>query len=372
MARSQALRHGRYRWAVHSEKWSPEGGATGSEFQFLLSLIPDAEERKKVMKYVFLPDKKRALISRLLCRRAAAEVLGVSSYEELDIPRTKGQKPFLRKPRPPPEQRHLANWNFNVSHEGDWVVLASEPLCVCGVDVAAPHAARHGNTDLERDFADQLTREELQELRAQAALEDPSVPKGVRGYATFQKFWSAKEAFVKARGDGIVFPLKRCGFHFLKSKGGRAGATTGVLKLDGTVEPRWAFVQEPLGADHYVTVARGPTDDVQDQDGQFRSTLLRPTASFNHASWYEELHRESPPFREVPVSFLVPGDSIGGYREIAGHLEDSQAHEGCHPEDAATGADLAGDMPPRPCRWSLITAAVVLVAAALGASRIRM
>jgi len=29
-----------------------------------------------------------------------------------------------------------------VSHEGDFVVLASEPLCVCGVDVAAPGQLR--------------------------------------------------------------------------------------------------------------------------------------------------------------------------------------------------------------------------------------
>ncbi len=37
---------------------------------------------------------------------------------------------------------HAPNWNFNVSPEGDFVVLASEPLCVCGVDVAAPGQLR--------------------------------------------------------------------------------------------------------------------------------------------------------------------------------------------------------------------------------------
>ena len=44
--------------------------------------------------------------------------------------RTKGGKPFEASGLPRPPSR--ANFNFNVSHEGDWVVLASEPLCVCG------------------------------------------------------------------------------------------------------------------------------------------------------------------------------------------------------------------------------------------------
>lgn len=36
------------------------------------------------------------------------------------------------------DRKRAPNFNFNVSHEGDYVVLASEPLCICGIDVAAP------------------------------------------------------------------------------------------------------------------------------------------------------------------------------------------------------------------------------------------
>jgi 4'-phosphopantetheinyl transferase len=37
------------------------------------------------------------------------------------------------------------NFNFNVSHEGEFVVLASEPVCIVGVDVAAPGQLRNRN-----------------------------------------------------------------------------------------------------------------------------------------------------------------------------------------------------------------------------------
>ena len=41
-----------------------------------------------------------------------------------------------------PRRRAMPNWNFNVSHEGKYVVLAAEPRLVCGVDVAAPEEQR--------------------------------------------------------------------------------------------------------------------------------------------------------------------------------------------------------------------------------------
>ena len=75
---------------------------------------------------------------------ACHEAYGVPHTAAL-IQRTKGGKPYLAArpdtalagtPDPGP------NWNFNVSHEGHYVVLAAEPLLLCGVDVAAPDQSR--------------------------------------------------------------------------------------------------------------------------------------------------------------------------------------------------------------------------------------
>lgn len=317
---------GRLRWAVDSSAWDPEGEHEGPEFQYLLALIQDEEERKQVLKFMFLEDKKRALLSRLLVRRASAAVLGLPGFEALEIARTKGKKPFLKAPRPGADRQDLANFNWNVSHEGDWVVLASEPLCICGVDVAAPQQMRRGArvVDVFKDFADQLTPEEWEFVRREgqrsgtAPGEDPT-------YEAFQRHWSCKEAFVKARGDGLGFELNRVAFRFApleprasEDEARRAGAYVATAKVDGRDVPLWRFVQHRLGANHWVTVARGPTSDVVDSVGGFRRTMQRPTESFTKEEWEYELEAPSPAFEVVPVAFLVPEASMEGYIRAGG------------------------------------------------------
>lgn len=83
----------RLRWAVNVAKWHPLGDHEGSEFQFLLTLLPP-NERADCLKMVFMPDKKRALASRLLQRAACARVTNIP-HADLLIERTKGRKPFL-------------------------------------------------------------------------------------------------------------------------------------------------------------------------------------------------------------------------------------------------------------------------------------
>ncbi|CAE8630556.1 unnamed protein product [Polarella glacialis] len=313
---------GRVRWAVNSSTWQPAHGAGGAEFRFLLALVPETEERAAVERFVFFEDQKRALLSRLLCRRACAAVLGLRSFQALEICRTKGRKPFLKSPRPLllPD---LANFNFNVSHEGDWVVLASEPLCVCGVDVAAPAAARsasHGASPVDlRDFEEQLAEEEWEQVRLAAAGEaDSALSTG--GYGTFQRFWSAKEAFVKARGDGLGFePLSRASFRFQPSDGSdplaspKARSYVASVRVDGNPAVRWRFFQHQLGEGHWVTVSRGPSSDVVDHIGEFANTFVRPTSSFSPEEWEGELACESPHFDELSVASLVPEDAISDF-----------------------------------------------------------
>eukprot|EP00443_Scrippsiella_acuminata_P000189 CAMPEP_0115325820 /NCGR_PEP_ID=MMETSP0270-20121206/83227_1 /TAXON_ID=71861 /ORGANISM="Scrippsiella trochoidea, Strain CCMP3099" /LENGTH=203 /DNA_ID=CAMNT_0002746053 /DNA_START=1 /DNA_END=609 /DNA_ORIENTATION=+ len=196
---------GRLRWAVNSTEWQPLGEHDGPEFRYLLELIHETDDRAAVLRFVRFQDKKRALLSRLLVRRASALVLGLSNFRDLEIARTKGKKPFLLRPRPGPERPELANFNFSVSHEGDWVVLASEPLCLCGVDVAAPQERRdqaNRRSDIFRDLETQLTPAEWAFVRQEG--QRPSVGSDDDpAYEAFQRHWSCKEAFIKARGDGL-------------------------------------------------------------------------------------------------------------------------------------------------------------------------
>ena len=112
----------------------------------------------------FTIDRKRAMVSRLLQRRSVSEGLRVP-YERVRIRRTKGGKPFEgggaeRTPA-------VANFNFNVAHEGNYVVLASDPALLVGIDVSAPFEMRSdgqklGSTleELRRSFEHSFTDDE--------------------------------------------------------------------------------------------------------------------------------------------------------------------------------------------------------------------
>jgi len=63
--------------------------------------------------------------------------------------------------------------------QGDFVVLASEPVCICGVDVAAPQQLRARNSkqkmsmaELRNIFSRQFTEYEVKQALSVATLSD--------------------------------------------------------------------------------------------------------------------------------------------------------------------------------------------------------
>ncbi len=98
----------RLRWAVALSGWEP----SPAEFEFLLSLLPE-EERAPVLRFRQEADKRRALVSRLLQRAAAAAALGLP-HAEVIVRRTRGSKPYAANELDKP---HAPNWNYSVSHE---------------------------------------------------------------------------------------------------------------------------------------------------------------------------------------------------------------------------------------------------------------
>ena len=99
-------------------------------------------------------DRKRALVSRLLQRAAAARVLGLP-WDAVHLGRTREGKPHLAGPSAEAAAAagpHLPCFNFNVSHHGDWVALASEPLCLVGVDVMVHEPRPHRVSEAPEDF----------------------------------------------------------------------------------------------------------------------------------------------------------------------------------------------------------------------------
>ncbi|KAH8067549.1 holo-[acyl-carrier-protein] synthase [Aureococcus anophagefferens] len=241
---------GAVRWAVRLSTWrvgAPPPPHRSREFEWLrTALVREPAERDRVLEFKFEADRRRALLARLLARRCCARALGAPAT----IARTAGGKPFAAAAG----ARPFPNFNFNISHEGDFVVVASEPLCLVGVDVCCADRARGPNRappDLEElgHYAVAFSQDEWTALVL--------VGDGEKRFDHFRSLWACKEAYVKARGDGLAFDLNRVTFYAL-ARGGRGPFSAAAVVVDGFRDDRWRVDVEALDADHIAAVCRGP------------------------------------------------------------------------------------------------------------------
>jgi len=316
----------RLRWIVNVTSWNP----SSEEFDFLLdALVPD-HERSAVMKYLRAEDRKRALVSRLLQRNAIARAKCGSNRTAVvlrgfDVRRTKGSKPFYGETL---ALANAPNFNFNVSHEGDYVVLASETHAVVGVDVAAPGQVRRvsGGGGVERGveslletFQSVLTRRECELIRETTAIYGDKA-----GEDMFRKHWSLKEAHVKAIGVGLGMDLRRCEFAI------DASSSTASVSVDGCPRADWMFhihAFPPVvdqkkvndGNTHWITVSRGPFGDIVDANGEFTDVVFSKR-DFSDEEWSRVLQAPAPPWELLTVGDLVPIDSRDAYEAAGGLL----------------------------------------------------
>lgn len=273
---------GSLRWLVDVHAWHPRA----IEWRFLCTLLPRADVLK-LEKFRKLIDRKRALVSRLMQRRCIAVALDVPD-ETVVIARTKGSKPFDATPRA--ESAAAArrpNFNFNVSHEGGVVVLASDPVLLIGVDVSAPFELREGPhlgdfAKVRETFDAVVASDEWDLIEAEAS--DPERVKA------FRRQWSRKESLVKARGDGLAFALQRARFHPSKQP-------APPLPLDFCAQPA-----PTRGVDYAHTSADADADAIVD-----RSSAGAAASAFVSA----------PTF--APASAAAPASSEGASDDEANH-----------------------------------------------------
>ncbi|ETK84787.1 hypothetical protein L915_10290 [Phytophthora nicotianae] len=217
--------------------------STSEEWRRLLLQLPD-HEQKQVMRFMFAKDQKLALASRLLQRQLIHELFGVK-YDTIAIARTPENKPYWNR------LGNLApiSWNYNVSHHGTVVAIASDSRALVGVDVVRLTDRPHRKTSIEeffRAFADHFNPGEWEYIRG-ATDEDGR-------YTRFYRLWSLKEAYIKAVGIGLGFSLLRAEFVCVNL----TGDNHWELRLDGTLSSDWHFTSTQIDAAHLVSVAYGP------------------------------------------------------------------------------------------------------------------
>ena len=349
----------RFRWAVDVAAWEP----SAEEFTWATSTLILDSEKAQVMKYRFEEDRKRALVSLMLQRTAGARYLSwrrgltdgaygnatggantqrnaniddiddisgcIRALEDVRLGKTKGRKPYLVKAGGEPSTRadptggssggSMAridwndtpdNFNYNVSHDGNYVVLASETYCVCGCDVSSAGSLlgkRRGSRaedGLEasmdtlrktlKSFEAQLTAKEWDAVYGEVGNVSGEAGGRAQVFAVasrFAKYWSLKEAYVKAIGMGLGYDLGRVEFEVVElgDRGDGAGSAgvSGVafVSIDGELNSDWCCYLHTLGnrgdkdigcdhgGAHWVSVARGPVQDVIDAHGGFTESF---------------------------------------------------------------------------------------------------
>jgi len=144
------------------------------------------DERARAGKMQSSTARTSFIASQTALRTLLASYTGIPA-SELAFSRGAHGKPMLAAP--------ISGIEFNVSHSGDWGVVALSRVPV-GVDIEQVRPGRHSPA-LERRF---LTGGERALLRQRAATD---------GEAAFFAVWCRKEAYLKATGFGLAAPFSR-------------------------------------------------------------------------------------------------------------------------------------------------------------------
>ena len=187
------------------------------------ALLSDAE-RQRAERFAFDHGRRRFIVARAQLRRLLAARLGVRP-ESVELVYGPRGKPAL--------SRRFANseLRFNVSHSEDVAVYAFAQGREIGIDVEAIRAIRDADDIAARFFS----RREYEEYRV---LDRHDRLPG------FFNCWTRKEAFIKARGDGIYYPLDRFDVSLTP------GEPANILRVETTLgeDCEWtlhSFVPEP-------------------------------------------------------------------------------------------------------------------------------
>ncbi|KAG9454960.1 hypothetical protein H6P81_007864 [Aristolochia fimbriata] len=270
------MENGVRRQLVDISLWNP----SLDQFSELVSLLP-LHEQSSITRFIKFEDRKRALVSRLLQYVVVHEVLGLP-LGEIIINRTVEGKPYLGKH---PARSKIPNFNFNCSHDGDYVAIASEPLCLIGLDIVYPSIPTQETVnEFIGNFSSYFTRLEWHKIT------NAGISCNV--LAEFYRYWCMKEAYVKATGAGVGFRLDRLEFH-------HTNWVNISVYIDGKQSKVWRFWLLELEKGHLAALAKGHP---QSATKNYKSALRR--TEFDEEEYYSSLNLENPGFDLCPVEKL--------------------------------------------------------------------
>jgi len=190
--------------------WPDEAAA-----DFERSLSDD--ERQRMNRFRFAEDRRRYLVGRGLLRRLLGRYLNLEPHR-LRFDYTPQGKPFLAGDS---AQRSL---QFNVSHSGELLLIGVTDGRALGVDVELIRSDIEAEAIAVRFFSPR-EREALAQLPAASQVD------------AFFDCWTRKEAYIKAKGDGLSLPLDQFDVAFMPGETARLLAT----RPDPAEAQRWSL-----------------------------------------------------------------------------------------------------------------------------------
>jgi 4'-phosphopantetheinyl transferase len=228
--------------------WMRRLGATSDHLQAMMEILPP-EERQRAGRFHFHADRERHMVGRALSRILLGRLLDIRP-EEIQFRDSEAGKPSLIA------AQNTADYQFNVSHSGELVLVAVAAGRAIGVDV------ERIRDDMELDAI--AARFFSQRERADLASVSPDQRCGA-----FFACWSRKEAFIKATGAGLGRPLDA----FDVSVRPDEPAMLRETRPDRAEAARWVIRDLDVGPDHRAAVA------VEGSDWQLKTMNWCPGAA---------------------------------------------------------------------------------------------
>jgi len=208
------------------------------------------DELERYHRFVFEKDRHLFLVSHALVRKVLSKYADVQPAQ-WGFKCNRFGKPYIASPEDAP---HL---QFNLAHTKRLAVCAVSSGQEVGIDAEALDRG-HSGLGIARNFF------AASEVACLENMKDPDQS------MTFLRFWTLKEAYIKARGVGLSAPLKDFGFDLSADENPKIEF---YADMDDSPEP-WHFAHFRPTSEHLVALA------IKQISGPQVSVCLREYANF--------------------------------------------------------------------------------------------
>lgn len=241
------------RWIFDCSKWYPtrqEWATASTSIQY--------DEKERIGKFFFKRDAKNSMAGRLLMRKFLTLYSDIR-WKDIEILRAEHGKPYFKT------VGDGLPLNFNISHQGNYAVLAGEVGDVAvGIDIMT----------VDYKSGDRLT-EFLRLMKKQFSIEEWNILKKPE-YSEqevcrmFYRLWCLKESYLKATGMGLTESLKDVSFVIKEEKLLESKFTVSTeVFVCGELLKNWSFHEIIIDNDTFVAVALSPPCEPLTDEFQF-------------------------------------------------------------------------------------------------------